>query len=128
MPKKDDISKDQQPLPDQDTVSNTWKVSSSMVDICPVLPAQVASRVWISLRGMNDILTYIYLIFYGKSVGKYAYIYIYTYMRWFIFIQKILIFDVVHFAQLGSMGLVAMTLRSITCQAFDICVESISSV
>lgn len=35
-------------------------------------------------------------------------------MRWFIFIQKILIFDVVHFAQLGSMRLVAMTLRSIT--------------
>jgi len=70
MPKKDDISKDcSQPLPNQGTVSNTWKVSSSMVDICPVLPAQVASRAWISLRGMNDILTYIYLIFYGKSVG-----------------------------------------------------------
>ena len=80
MPKKDDISKDQQPLPDQGTVSNTWKVSSSMVDICPVLPAQVASRVWISLRGMNDILTYIHLIFYGKSVGKYAYIYIYIHI------------------------------------------------
>ena len=77
MPKKDDISKDcSQPLPNQGTVSNTWKVSSSMVDICPVLPAQVASRAWISLRGMNDILTYIYLIFYGKSVGKYVYIYI----------------------------------------------------
>ena len=80
MPKKDDISKDcSQPLPNQGTVSNTWKVSSSMVDICPVLPAQVASRAWISLRGMNDILTYIYLIFYGKSVGKYIYALVYLY-------------------------------------------------